>query len=164
MGFAGLHNQSGGNTFQVPFVLGKKILTCKSFEESFAIYDANFEIEDFALKKVNPKLQNYEFDVDLNKTSDIREHDLVLTFGKSNKPIMTFHGGMKPYELAAATNQDGDGIVLSRRADIVSEDTPRKLWFQDFLNNNVVSDRRMTYYLEDLLRMLPSRIAGKIKK
>ena len=77
---------------------------------------------------------------------------------------MTFHGGMKPYELAAATNQDGDGIVLSRRADIVSEDTPRKLWFQDFLNNNVVSDRRMTYYLEDLLRMLPSRIAGKIKK
>lgn len=164
MGFAGLHNQSGGNTYQVPFVIGRKELTCKSFDSSIAIYDANFEIEDFALKRANSKLQDYGFDVDLYKTSDVHEHDLVITFGKSSNPIMSFHSGMKPYELAVAVDQDGEGIVLSRRADLVNEDTPRKLWFQDFLNNNVVSDRRMTYYLSDLVRMLPSRIARKIKK
>ena len=172
MGFAGLHNKSGGkqhnqyggNTYQVPFVIGNKSLYCKSFDDSVSIYDANFEIEDFALKRANSKLKEYEFDVDLNKTGDIKEHEIVLTFGTSTRPIMSFHGGMKPYELAVATDQEGEGIVLSRRTDIVREDTPRKLWFQDFLNNNVVSDRRMTYYLEDLLRMLPSRIARKIKR
>ena len=164
MGFAGLHNQSGGNTYQVPFVIGNKSLYCKPFDDSISIYDAYFEIEDFALKKVNSKLRDYEFDVDLYKTSDVKEHELVLTFGKSSNPIMSFHGGMKPYELAVATDQEGDSIVLCRREDLVREDAPRKLWFRDFLNNNVVSDRRMTYYLEDLIRMLPSRIARKIKK
>jgi hypothetical protein len=164
MGFAGLHNQSGGNTYQVPIVLGNKLLNCKPFDESFAIYDANFEIEDFALKRANSKLQEYEFDVDLNKTGDVKEHEIVLTFGKSKRPIMKFHCGMKPYELAVATDQEGEGIVLSARSDLIKEDSSRELWFHDFLNNNVVSDRRLAYYINDLVKMLPSRIAKKIKR
>lgn len=161
MGFAGMHNRSGGNTYQVPFAIGKKKLNCKPFDESIAIYDANFEIESSALKKANPKLSGFDFDVDLNKTGDRHKNDIVLTFGKSKCPIMSFHGGMKPYEIAVAIGQEGEGIVLSNRVDLIHEDNPRKLWFNDFLNNNVVSDRRMLYYLADICRMFPTRIARR---
>ena len=163
MGFAGLHNHTGGNTYQVPLVIGKKQLACKSFDESVAIYDANFEIEDFALKKANRLLMDYEFDVDLNKTYDAHLHDLVLTFGTSSNPIMRFHGGMKPYELAVALGLNGYGIVLSKREDLLYEDDKRKLWFKDFLNNNVVSDRRLLYYIIDLIKLLVRRVNEKLK-
>ena len=164
MGFAGLHNSTNNVTYQVPILMNKPSYNLLSFDESLAVYNSGFEIESFILKKMNPKLRGYSFEVDLQKTIDHYDCDYVITFGKSDKAVMSFNGFMKPYEASVAMNSAGNEIILVKKSDLISQESARKLWFVDFLNNNVVTNRRALYYVIDILKLVANRIVYKAKR
>ena len=154
MGIAGHHNSSNNVTYQVPILLKQHEYHLLSIDESCAVYDANFEIEPNVLKRLNPKLVAYDFQVDLQKTQDHYSKEYVLTFGKAPNAVFRFNGHMKPYETAVAIDNAGDDIILVKKTEIEESVSGRTLWFYDFLHNNVVTDRRALYYLQDLSKLL----------
>ncbi len=162
MGIAGHHNSKNNVTYQVPILLKRHDYHLLSLDESSAVYDANFEIESNVLKRLNPKLVAYDFQVDLQKTQDQYSKEYVLTFGKAPNAVFRFNGHMKPYETAVAMDIVGDDIVLAKKTDIEESVSGRKLWFYDFLHNNVVTDRRALYYLQELSRLLTRSILRRL--
>ena len=154
MGIAGHHNSTNNVTYQVPILSKRQNYNLLNFDESYAIYDAGFEIIPEVLRRLNPKLAPYDFQVDFQKTQDHYSKDYVLTFGKSNKAILSFNGHMKPYETAIAMDISGEEIILVKKEDLAESKSGRALWFYDFLHNNVVTDRRALYFLQDLSKLL----------
>jgi hypothetical protein len=154
MGIAGHHNSKNNVTYQVPILTKRRDYNLLDFDDSYAIYDAGFEIIPNVLKRLNPKLEAYDFQVDLQKTQDHYTKEYVLTFGKSDKAILRFNGHMKPYETAIAMDISGEEIILIKKEELAESQSNRSLWFYDFLHNNVVTDRRALYFLQDLSKLL----------
>lgn len=144
MCFAGLHNKGDENdmtTFHVPFLMQEKSYKLKTFDDSVAIYDANFEIEDFAIAKMNSKLKSYRFDVDFMHTCSNHDSDYVLTRGKSRNPILSFSDRTRPYEIGVGLGLEGSEIVLTKRADLMGDRGRYKEWKHEFVRNNMSGNR-----------------------
>ena len=69
---------------------------------------------------------------------------------------------MKPYETAIAMDISGEEIILVKKEDLAESQSSRALWFYDFLHNNVVTDRRALYYLQDLSKLLAKRTVKRL--
>lgn len=156
MGFSGLHNKEAFYTFRVPLVTEKRILTLRRFDNSNSIYDARFEILPGILKKMNPELRKYDFEVNLQENGDCKrgmmdcggaESPFVLTYRKSKKPILEFDGDCKPAELGVGLNREGNSIVLSRKKDLVVTDSRMNKLYRMIMNNNLLSFRLLLYML-----------------
>lgn len=100
-GDAGVHNLSTDATFQVPTCYAfSEGLRFVPFELAINIYDSFFELKDFVIKQLNPKLSQFEFMVDLYGTKDLSlfgcdyaisrkpiSGDYSLSFGLVQKPL-----------------------------------------------------------------------------
>lgn len=156
-GYAGTHNFNDSSTFSVPILLGKPNYRLCPFDNSLAVYDVNFEISDSVLKRENPMLQEYDFQVDLQDTQDTINKPYILTRKKSKKAILSFDASSKPVEIDVILNRRGNLINLVRSEDIQSDkDRIYRRWFDDIRANNITSRRY-------LIRMLMYSCAEAIK-
>ena len=99
--------------YQVPIRQQASDYRMAQFEESLAIYDAYFELRPESLKRLNPRLANYEFEVNLYGTKECGSA-LQLTRTRE-KGDLNFSLAMKPMELSVAHDIEGEGIGLVRQ-------------------------------------------------
>lgn len=93
--------------------------------DSLAIYDAFCELLPATLKRLNPKLANYDFTVNLFGCKECRS-GLQLT--RTTKPgVHSFSLSMKPMELSVLHDVAGEGIALidTSEVDAASLSAPR---------------------------------------
>jgi hypothetical protein len=90
-------------------------------EQSGARYDSYCELEAGILKALNPGLEAYDFDVDLNGHK--RPEHLRAAFVLSSRPARvserTFSRSLRPAEANVAAALPGTGLVLARRENLI---------------------------------------------
>lgn len=133
----GLHVKRRINT-RPHLLCGFSPLRLIKIDDSCAIYDVFGDIEPRCLKRLNPKLNDYDFINDINALKDIAKDDIVLTCRKARKHIISFDGYYKPIETGAALNLQGDGLILCHASDIIESQS-------DYLNHCQEDDLRMYY-------------------
>lgn len=134
--------------------------TCifKPLEESFNVYDAHSEILPDRLKMLYPKLNNYDFELDLYDKKEFFEKEYVITSKPCKNKILSFGRAMKPIEMNIINEIEGDDISLAKGNDVIF----RPLTLNEF-------EQEYAYFYKDifdtkiLLRLIVNRIKNKIK-
>lgn len=105
------------NAFQVPLQMDSQLPEVPKIEETTAVYDAYFELLPSRMKRLNPILEPYEFEVDLYGTKPFKEIEkpYVLSCKKALNPEMTFGRNLKPHELNIAYEIEGQDFFLARK-------------------------------------------------
>ncbi len=118
-GESGVHvkRRSEENAFQVPLEMGDQLPEIQDMESSDAVYDAFFEILPSRLKRLNPKLEPYNFEVDLYGSKPFHEIEkpYVLSSKKAVQPEMTFGRNLKPHELNMVYAIEGQDFFLAKK-------------------------------------------------
>lgn len=106
--------------YKTPLSLMKEYISMADLGHGAMVYDASFEIHSNILKKENPKLEAYDFSVDLHagKTPEEIPTEYVLTTQKCVRPILTFSNSLFPLEMNIMNNKEGRGISLCKRKDM----------------------------------------------
>ncbi|GGK05624.1 hypothetical protein [Pseudomonas matsuisoli] len=112
-GDPGQHMNISSSRYQVPIRQQATDYQMGNFDDSLAIYDAYFELAPESLKRLNPRLRNYDFEVNLYGTKECG-NALQLTRTQSRGEL-NFALSMKPMELSIAHNIEGEGIGLVRQ-------------------------------------------------
>ena len=149
----GLHIQQHTSVFQTPYALKWDYFRLIDFDDSYAIYDAFFEIIPGVLKKLNPTLGYYDFTVDLyGRKSNHAKY--ILTTLPVKKSILTFSIDYKPWELAVADNLVGNGISLADSIDVI--------WNKHWLKTQLARDVANHYGLNlDSVWFLLKRVLSR---
>lgn len=118
-GDPGEHTDRKG-LFQVSLTNKKTDFTFRQFANSQSIYDAWFEMESECLKAIVPKIQEYDFTVDLNNSKYLAQikTQLILSTKKSTNPILSYGKEMTPMISNIINNIDGNSICLSKLEDL----------------------------------------------
>ncbi len=103
---------------QVRLEIVESAFRFKSLDESFNVYDAYSEILSDRLKKLQPALAEYDFEVDLYNKKESFSNDYVLTSKSCKNPLMGFARAMKPMEMNIINNISGSDLVLAKREDV----------------------------------------------
>lgn len=118
-GDAGVHNLSTDITFQVPtcYTFSEE-LRLVPFELAINVYDSFFELKDFIIKQLNPKLAQYEFIVDLYGAKDLSLY--TADYAISRKAISgnfnrSFGLVQKPPAANVIENVSGNYFYLARK-------------------------------------------------
>lgn len=158
-GVAGLHSDGPMYQYQSPMIICEKEFKFPRYEQSSAIYDAFFELDETIFKKFNEELSHYDFDVDLNGIRTNYKRDYVLTTRRSNKPIYQFSSLMKPSELGILLSNQGQGVCLCRVADVIYEkEYEKKRRFLDISKNYYIGFYASLYIARDLFSMVFRRM------
>jgi hypothetical protein len=129
MGDKGIHLGRDYTHLTAPLSVGRRTLSCGSFDRALARYDPFLEIEADALKAAAPGLGSYDFDVDLTGTKPLEmlRKPLVLTCRTSPHPsIRSFGFRHFPAELNVIFEEPGEDFGLRRR-DALSADPDMRI-------------------------------------
>jgi hypothetical protein len=90
-------------------------------EQSGARYDSYCELEARILKALNPGLEAYDFDVDLNgrKRPEHLRAAFVLSCRPASASERTFSRCLRPAEANVAADLSGKGLALARRENLL---------------------------------------------
>lgn len=130
----------------------------KTLDESFNVYDAYSEIIPDRLKILQPKLKDYDFEVDLYNKKEVFEKEYILTSKFCKNKTMNFGRAMKPIEMNIINEIAGDVISLAKSEDVVF----RPLTMNEF-------EYEYAYFYKDifdtniLFKIIINRIKNKIK-
>lgn len=107
------------NLFQVPVLVTEKQFKFKPFRDSVAIYDVYCEMIPDCLKKLQPSLAGYNFDVDLYgmKSAEHSKKEMFLSSRACKNPVKTFGRDMKPHEMNIIEGIEGDYYSLGKKED-----------------------------------------------
>lgn len=111
----GLHIRQQTEVFQCPFAMRWNEFRLSDFDESCAVYDAFFEISPEVLKRCNPELRNYDFEVNLYGRKTIINKEYEFTSLDASSTELEYSSSIKPWELAIAAGVSGKGVRLSKR-------------------------------------------------
>lgn len=114
-------NSTTKNIFHVPLQLLEKEYQFKTFAYSNAIYDAWFELLPKCLNQLNPKLQKYNYEVDLYGAKEIVENksEHILTSKNAQEPVLNFGMDLFPLESNVALDIVGNSISLYKKENSV---------------------------------------------
>lgn len=146
--------------YQSNLMVNKRNFNFCSFDTSLSIYDSYFEILPDILKKLNPELKKYEFEVNLYGMKELSSisKELVLSKTKGEKNLKSFSLLMKPHELNAAFNQSGYGTFLSFK-DCIPQKNPI-----DIFNENLIYFYRGDFSLREIGKLLKYKIRKKSRQ
>jgi hypothetical protein len=106
---------------QAPLKFFENDLRFKSFDHSYCIYDAHFELEASTVKKFCPDLANFDFELDLyghKELSRIRSSHIITSRPVKNC-IRSFMRALKPHEMNILLELSGKDLKLCRKEDIL---------------------------------------------
>lgn len=141
-GYSGLHNDDGLYMYQSVLKLKGDKYRFPHVSESIACYDAYEEISPEILKKLNEKLCQFDFEMDINGTKTEYKKAYVITSRTCKTPIMKFSSLMKPTETSIVVDALGDGgISLCKREDVVFD----SLFLKERLIRDINKNYRLLY-------------------
>jgi hypothetical protein len=154
----GTHRRSNTVHYQSPLLLHEKKFNFSKFENSLSIYDSYFEILPHIVKKFNPELQPYDFQVNLygDKEPEAIKSKYVLSKipGKTN--VKCFNLVMKPHELNVLFNIEGDKLFLCEVKDLLKED--HKIRFVE----NIIYHYRGIFKLDEIGYFLKYKMKNRL--
>lgn len=130
----------------------------KTLEQSLNVYDAYSEILPDRLKKLNPLMEDYDFELDLYGKKDYFIKPLVITSKPCSNYILGFERRMKPIEMNIVFNLQGTELKLTQRENIKF----RHATTQEFINE-------YTYFYKNIfdtkimVKVLASRAINRLK-
>jgi hypothetical protein len=154
-GIAGLHNDSNYSMLQVPIMYRHQIqYRFSTFDQSMAKYDAYEEIYVDVLKRMNPLLNKFDFEIDTKCVKKIITKPFVLTSIPNVKnQLMTFSSEMKPLEYAAALGIPGNGLSLVENFNLsTTYGRLSKFKYDDLCKNSLCSKEIFAFTYFDLLK------------
>lgn len=114
--------------FQVPMNIGSAVPRFNMWNDSNAVYDVYFELFPDCLKRLNPSLNEYDFEVDIYGTKPIKfNSEFVLTSRRCKTSVLSFGEKMKPIVQNVLHEIEGRDISLSRIEDITLTEDDRFL-------------------------------------
>lgn len=157
-GEAGIHNTSSKYQYQCNLQVGEREYQLGSIDESLSIYDAFFEVLPSIIKKLNPRLESYDFYVDIYKQKPImKKYRFCLTTRICSNPVISFNGEMKPKELGVILNAQGEGISLYKTEDLIDKNNDRSILLADDMMDNYLIDFKAA------LLILKRKVKDKLK-
>ena len=107
----------------------------KSFEESFAVYDAFFELLPNRLNRLVSELADYNYLVDLNGTKELHLYpqDYVLTTEGARLRVKSYAYQLKPAVMNVVYQLSGEGISLCRKDQVV-EIRQNNIYYHSYLS------------------------------
>lgn len=115
----GVHHAGSQTYLQVPLLMAPKEYQFVPLESSLAVYDSHCEILPANLKKMDPVLAEYEFEVDLYGRKDLTriQAPYMLTARRTHAAEMRFGLLLKPHELNVVRRIAGTELSLARKED-----------------------------------------------
>jgi len=115
-GDIGTHGNRSTDLVQVPLLMGNMKFRFCSIDDSLAVYDSFMEILPECLSRMNSRLKDYDFEVDLYGTKDLKRihKDYVLTMKDCSRRDLSFARNMKPHETDIVFNNQGNILSLSK--------------------------------------------------
>lgn len=156
----GTHRRSNTVHYQSPLLVQKKQFRFSRFTESMSIYDPFFEILPDILKKFNPDLSGYDFQVNLYGDKDLKsiKSKSVLSKIPGRMNLKSYNLTMKPHELNIIFKVPGDKIFLCD-VDQLTETDPRKTAIENF-----IYFYRSMFKLEEVRDILSYKMRNRWKK
>jgi hypothetical protein len=154
----GTHSKSNSVYHQSPLLVSNKRFNFSSFNDSLSVYDSFFEILPGIIKKLNPSLSEYDFEVNLYGDKDPRDisKELVLSKRAGKKNIKQFNLAMKPHELNVIFDREGDKIFLCHKDSL--ED---KNGADEFVEDLIYFYRR-NFTLNEIMKIMIYKIRNNI--
>lgn len=160
----GLHIRQQTTVFQCPFAVRWDNFRFCSIDDSLAIYDAFFEIVPDVLKKVNPKLENYDFAVNLYGRKKV-DTPYVITTMNTEKAILSFSDNIKPWELAIVHDIYGEGVCLSKVENVIySKKNIKNQLGKDIIKHYGIDMRTVTLLCFSVLKRKMNALKARIKR
>jgi hypothetical protein len=158
----GSHEGQTTNNFQVPILIGQKAYKFSSLSESLSVYDAFYELNSNVLKKINPSLDGYNFEIDLFGLKDLSKVDseYVITSRSCNSHIRSFGCKLYPVELNLALNVPGKFFYLAKTTECLNKKNKNEILF----NMHIQKELDFTVYTAFVWNKLTESIKLKIKK
>jgi hypothetical protein len=117
-GDPGQHFHIASPRFQVPIQQRSIDYQFISLNDSLAVYDAFSELLPSSIKKLNPRLAQHDFTVNLYGSKDCQS-GLQLTRTRRTG-LFNYQLSMKPMELSVIHDVEGEGIALIDSADLLA--------------------------------------------
>ncbi len=94
----------------------------RNFTASVSVYDSYFELLPEKVKKLNPELIGYSFEMDLygNRDIDKIQTPFIITSKEAGNPVRGFKRSLKPHDMNIIFNLPGFDLFLCRTDDIIS--------------------------------------------
>ncbi len=155
----GTHRKSETVYYQSPLLINKKKFRFGKFKDSLSVYDSFFEILPHILKKFNPLIRDYDFQVNLygNKEVNLLKSQYIISKIPGKKNEMSFNLVMKPHELNIMFNQPGQKIFLTHKSELEPINLPKK-FAVDF-----IYFYRNALQLKEMGHLLTYRVQKKLK-
>lgn len=114
----GTHVKFKTDIYQVPLLLSMNNVHKYKFipiEKTVSRYDSFCELLPESVKKMNRKLETYDFEMDLYGTKNLSKisSEFIITSKKSSNPIMSFGRALKPHDMNILTGIRGNEFVLT---------------------------------------------------
>lgn len=156
----GINRKSETVYYQSPILTGKKQFRFSTFKESLSIYDSYFEILPHIVKHFNAELDSYDFEVNLygSKEAENIKKQMVLSKTPGKQNIRSFNLVMKPHELNIIYKQDGKGIFLRPKEDVIESTAT------DSFVSDLVYFYRNIFTLKEIGQLLKFKLKNKIQK
>jgi hypothetical protein len=143
---------------QVRLEIAERNYQFKRLDEALNVYDAYSEILPDRLKKLNPALNEFDFEVDLYGKKDYFTKPFVLTSKYCKNFILGFERTLKPIEMNIAYNLPGIELLLTKREDAEFKDSTIEKFISEY-----------TYFYRNifdtnvLVKILASRMKNRIQ-
>lgn len=158
MGDVGLHNTQILNQYQTNLQIQNRNMSLADINESLNVYDAFFELLPSVVKKLNPALTKYDFDVDLYGNKTWYNKEFVLTTHKCLSSVLSYSGNFRPIINGVYFNIIGNGIHLCESKNIISKSSHKKNRLATEIKKNYVVD------IKTLNRLIVEKIRYKLFK
>jgi hypothetical protein len=132
----GTHITNKTTIYQTPFWIQRREMQFVKKKDSLAVYDIFGNILEDILKKMNPELEKYDFDVDLlgnKKLLDI-SRPYILTLRKCRKYVKSYGLDLKPIELNVIMKNPGHDIGLAKREDVINSRIDDIIRYEKYIN------------------------------
>lgn len=157
----GDHNKDNDLHYHVPLCnVLQRGLIFSTLENSNSIYDAFEEISPNIIKKFNPTLREYDFEVDLNCNKSSYSKPFVITTRIVSESLLSFSNQMKPIENSLLLNNRTDGgISLAKKEHVLLQAT-QQILLNDINKNNLVTNPVILfkYLMKNVYNSLKSRL------
>ncbi len=124
----GTHATNTG-LLQVSMNTGEPQTRFRKWKDSNAVYDAFFELKEDRLKALNPRLEAFDFEVDIygEKSIDQIQSAFILTSRRGKNPAISFGSSMKPILQNIIYDVEGRDIGIYRKEDLLPAENLRFL-------------------------------------
>ncbi len=159
-------NHGGGGNFQVSLLMGSKLYSFSHLEESLSVYDSHYEIKDYCLKRLNPKLPELDFECDFYGTKTINNvrANYLLSIKECSQPLLNYGLSLIPQELNVVFELPGNCFSLGETKNFGSARLAKKITQTKYLHKNLGWKRYKNILQQTLIDAIGRKLSNLTMK